>query len=92
MGRQLHAVSSRVLKFFPQALAEGKERTYNLGIGITYMASCVAISSLGLYTIVSRGYSMLAKLGMPLLALPIVLYSLRILIRKKERDTSDAAE
>lgn len=89
---QLHAVSSRVLKFFPQALAEGKERTYNLGIGITYMASCVAISSLGLYTIVSRGYSMLAKLGMPLLALPIVLYSLRILIRKKERDTSDAAE
>lgn len=74
---QLHAVSSRVLKFFPSSHSQQKEKSYNLIIGIIYMAFCIAISSLGLYTIVSKGYSMLAKLGIPLIAFPIVLYTFR---------------
>lgn len=74
---QLHAVSSRVLKFFPSAYGQKKEKLYNLIIGIIYMALCIAISSFGLYAIVSKGYSMLAKLGIPLIAFPIVLYTFR---------------
>ncbi len=74
---QLHAVSSRVLKFFPDAkdIRQGKRR--NLTIGIIYMVCCVAISSFGLFAIVSKGYSMLAKLGIPLIALPVMFYAVR---------------
>lgn len=74
---QLHAVSSRVLKFFPQTESPQRQKRRNLLIGIAYMGCCIAISTLGLFTIVSKGYSMLAKLGMPLIALPIVIYALR---------------
>ena len=70
---QLHAVSARVLNFFPAAADEKTKTRRNLWIGILYMTCCVLISTLGLYTIVSRGYSMLAGLGMPLIALPVVI-------------------
>ena len=74
---QLHAVSSRVLKFFPHTESLQQQKRRNLAIGVIYMACCIAISVFGLFTIVSKGYSMLAKLGMPLIALPIVIYVLR---------------
>ena len=74
---QLHAVRSRVLKLFPDAkdIRQGKRR--NLTIGIIYTVCCVAISSFGLFAIVSKGYSMLAKLGIPLIALPVMFYAVR---------------
>lgn len=81
---QLHAVSSRILKFFPETSDKRKEKRYNLMIGIVYMVLCVSISSLGLYTIVSRGYSMLAKLGIPLIALPVVIYAVRMWIQRRK--------
>lgn len=74
---QLHAVSSRVLKFFPATESRKREKRRTLAVGVAYMACCVAISSFGLFAIVSKGYSMLAKLGMPLIALPVVVYVFR---------------
>lgn len=88
---QLHAVSSRVLKFFPSHSGQ-KEKYYNLIIGIVYMALCVSISSLGLYTIVSKGYSMLAKFGIPLIALPVVLYTVQVWTRKNRKEVCNAEE
>lgn len=78
---QLHAVSSRVKKFFKPAENESKEKKRSLIIGICYMTGCVMISFLGLYTIISKGYSMLAELGIPLIALPVVIYSIRSVLR-----------
>ena len=78
---QLHAVSARVLNLFPATENEKVQARRNLGIGILYMACCIAISTFGLYTIVSRGYSMLAGLGMPLIALPVAVYAIRSMIR-----------
>lgn len=86
---QLHAVSSRVLKFFPENNSPDKEKHRTLLIGIAYMTCCVCISSFGLFTIVSKGYSMLAKLGMPLIALPILIYAVRYFGR---REPENAAE
>lgn len=81
---QLHAVSARVLKFFPEAPSAKVKKTRRLAIGVVYMALCVGISFLGLFTIVSKGYSLLAKLGMPLIVLPIVIYCIRAIVRKKK--------
>ena len=55
------------------------------------MALCVCISFLGLFTIVSKGYSLLAKLGMPLIVLPIVIYYIRAIVRKK-KGTAEPAQ
>lgn len=89
---QLHAVSSRVLKFFPAAATLRQEKQRNLIIGVVYMTSCVAISSFGLFAIVSKGYSMLAKLGIPLIALPVVLYAIRHFRGKNTQGDPHAAE
>ena len=86
---QLHAVSSRVLKFFPQTESPQRQKRRNLLIGIAYMGCCIAISTLGLFTIVSKGYSMLAKLGMPLIALPIVIYALRRIAGRRAPHASE---
>ena len=59
-----------------------------MAIGGIYMACCIAISVFGLFTIVSKGYSMLAKLGMPLIALPIVIYVLRHIGEREESHAS----
>lgn len=82
---QLHAVSSRVLKLFPAA-EQTREKRRNLLIGILYMACCISISTFGLFAIVSKGYSMLAKLGMPLIALPVVIYAIRSALHRSGTD------
>lgn len=80
------------MKFFPAAATLRQEKQRNLIIGVVYMISCVAISSFGLFAIVSKGYSMLAKLGIPLIALPVVLYAIRHFQGKNTQEDPHAAE
>lgn len=79
---QLHAVSSRLLVLWPVDENQKKREVRTLIIGIGYMAACIIISTFGLFTIVSKGYAILAKLGIPIIALPIVIYSIRKIIHK----------
>lgn len=79
---QLHAVSARLLALFPADDNQKKCEVRTLIIGIGYMVACIVISTFGLFAIVSKGYAILAKLGIPIIALPIVIYSIRKIIYK----------
>lgn len=75
---QLHAVATRMKPYYPDHKVFKIEKVQHLITGVIYFAICIAISQLGLRTIISNGYSMLGYLAMPLLIIPIcVLMPLR---------------
>ena len=68
---QLHAVAYRVRGLYPKRGVFADARVCNLTTGILYFALCIAISSFGLRAIISKGYSMLGYLAIPLIVIPI---------------------
>ena len=75
---QAHAVVSRVGHM--SARRGGAEKAGRLRIGViggVYFVVCIALSMLGLMTIVSKGYSFSAYLHVGLLAVPIALWYVR---------------
>lgn len=70
---QLHAVASRMKPYYPDKGIFKKEKARNLLTGLVYFAICIAISQLGLRTIISQGYTMLGYLAIPLLVIPICI-------------------
>ena len=83
---QLHAVAYRVKGLYPKRGVFADARVCNLTTGILYFALCIAISSFGLRAIISKGYSMLGYLAIPLIVLPIcVITPLRRSLREREQ-------
>ena len=83
---QLHAVAYRVKGLYPKRGVFADARVCNLTTGILYFALCIAISSFGLRAIISKGYSMLGYLAIPLIVLPIcVIIPLRRSLREREQ-------
>lgn len=70
---QLHAVAARVEGLYPQKGMLKNRAWRNLVTGILYFGCCIAISQLGLRTIISQGYSLLGYLAIPLIAIPICI-------------------
>ena len=68
---QLHAVAYRVKRIYPKSIKS--DQVKNLLTGIVYFVLCIAISFLGLRTIISKGYSLLGYIAIPLLVIPIVI-------------------
>lgn len=69
---QLHAVASRVLPLYPDSL-NMTALTKNIITSFLYMALCIAISFLGLRTIISSGYGLLGSLAVPLIVIPLCI-------------------
>ncbi|MCI9146743.1 MAG: hypothetical protein HFG73_00540 [Hungatella sp.] len=69
---QLHAVASRVLPLYP-ASWKMKDLTKNIISSVIYMTVCIAISFLGLRTIISAGYGLLGSLAVPLIVIPLCI-------------------
>lgn len=67
---QLHAVASRVLPLYPDSWRV-TDLTKNIITSFVYMAVCIAISFLGLRTIISSGYGLLGSLAVPLIVIPL---------------------
>lgn len=67
---QLHAVASRVLPLYPPSW-KAADLTKNIITSFVYMAVCIAISFLGLRTIISSGYGLLGSLAVPLIVIPL---------------------
>lgn len=65
---QLHAVATRMKPYYPNKTFFKNDKTQHFITGIIYFAVCIAISQLGLRTIISQGYSLLGYLAMPLLS------------------------
>ena len=79
---QLHAVASRVLPLYP-ASWNMKDLTKNIITSVLYMAVCIAISFLGLQTIISKGYGLLGSLALPLIVIPLcIVMPIRLLLKK----------
>lgn len=72
---QLFAVSSRIIAALDKKnrWARYSERNKTLVIGTIYEALCVLISTLGLTTIISKGYTLNGWMGLFLVAIPILL-------------------
>jgi uncharacterized membrane protein YkvI len=68
---QLHAVASRVLKIYPHDSFRGNKMLKNFLTSVIYMTLCILISFLGLRRIIGQGYSLLGKLSIPLIVLPV---------------------
>ena len=75
---QLHAVVSRIRPLLPQKGTLGNSYVSGALIGVVYFACCIVISRVGLQAIISKGYSMLGYLAIPLIVIPVcVLVPLR---------------
>ena len=70
---QLHAVAYRVKKLYPSKGILRSDLAKNALTGVVYFALCIAISFLGLRTIISKGYSMLGYLAIPLIVIPLCI-------------------
>ncbi len=76
---QLNAVVYRADSLYPKKGIFEKSINRNICTSVIYMTTCIAISSLGLRTIIGSGYSMLGYLAVPLIAFPLcVLLPIRI--------------
>ena len=72
---QLHAVAARILTIYPKKKSGIFKNDFrkNLFTGVIYFAICLAISTLGLRTIINKGYAMLGSLAIPLIIIPICI-------------------
>lgn len=71
---QLFAVSSRIIAMFDRKKRwKVGEKTQIAIIGLIYEAICVAISTLGLTPIISKGYTFNGWMGLFLVAIPILI-------------------
>ncbi len=70
---QLHAVVSRIRPIFPKKGVLGNSYVSGAVIGVIYFACCIFISRVGLQTIISKGYSMLGYLAIPLIVIPVCI-------------------
>ncbi len=66
----LQAMIARINKFVPESFLQGKEIIKRFVLGACFITVVVIISRLGLTTIVSKGYSFLGFVGIPLIFLP----------------------
>ena len=66
----LQAMIARINKFVPESFLQGKEIIKRFVLGACFITVVVIISRLGLTTIVSKGYSSLGFVGIPLIFLP----------------------
>ncbi|SBV91087.1 membrane hypothetical protein [uncultured Eubacteriales bacterium] len=86
---QLHAVAARVVKLYPDKGLFRSTTMRNLTTGVLYFALCIAISILGLRTIISKGYGILGSLALPLIVIPIcVVMPLRYRRALQDKDIS----
>ena len=80
---QLNAVAYRVVHLYPNRGIFQKTINRNICTAVIYMTTCILISSLGLRTIIGKGYSLLGYLAIPLIVIPLcVILPLRV-YRKK---------
>ena len=63
----------RVKKLYPSKGILRSDLAKNALTGVVYFALCIAISFLGLRTIISKGYSMLGYLAIPLIVIPLCI-------------------
>ena len=66
----LQAMIARITKLVPASFLEGKDMLKRFVFGACFIIIVVIISRLGLTTIVSRGYSALGFVGIPLIFVP----------------------
>lgn len=67
------SVTARVGKIMPKHSPWTNEKFRNAVIGAVFMVIVILVSRLGLSTIVSKGYTFLGYIGIPLLFIPIVI-------------------
>lgn len=80
---QLNAVAYRVVNLYPNKGIFQKTTNRNVCTAVIYMTICILVSSLGLRTIIGKGYSLLGFLSIPLIVIPLcVILPLRV-YRKK---------
>lgn len=81
---QAHAVTSRVERMANRSgdSSPAGKRKRIFVVGSVYFVVCILLSFLGLMTIVSKGYSFSAYLHLCLLAIPIVLWYIRTILKK----------
>ena len=70
---QLNAVAYRVSRVYPEKGIFRNGIVRNLITGIAYFALCIIISTVGLRTIISRGYAALGYLAIPLIVVPLLV-------------------
>lgn len=88
---QLYAVASRTMQFYPNTgIFYENTRLKTFLTGIVYFAISILISMFGLRAIVSRGYSMLGYIAIPLIAFP-VCFLIPLRDRKKKLITTSSS-
>lgn len=82
---QLNAVAYRVINFYPNTGIFKKNVCRNICTSILYMIICIMIATCGLQTIISKGYSILGYLAIPLIVIPICIFMPIRLYRENAR-------
>ncbi len=82
---QLNAVTYRVIGFYPNTGAFKNPVCRNICTSIIYMTICILVATLGLQTIISKGYSILGYLAIPLIVIPICIIMPIRMHREKAR-------
>lgn len=70
---QLNAVAYRINKLYPDKEIFKSPILRNLITGIIYFLLCIVISTVGLRTIIGKGYATLGFLAIPLIVIPLVI-------------------
>ncbi len=70
---QLNAVAYRINKLYPDREIFKSPLLRNLITGVIYFLLCILISTVGLRTIIGKGYAALGFLAIPLIAIPLVI-------------------
>ena len=68
---QLNAVTYRVINCYPSKGIFKNSINKNICTAIVYMLICILIATLGLQTIIGKGYSVLGYLAIPLIVVPL---------------------
>lgn len=87
---QLFAVSSRIIAVFDRkGKWKASEKTKIAVIGIIYEGVCVAISTLGLTAIISKGYTFNGWMGLFLVAIPVLIKIGQYIFQRKRTKESE---
>lgn len=70
---QLHTVASRFVQLYPARGFLKSKVVRNAVTAVIYFAVCIGISTFGIIAIVSKGFSLLGYLALPLIVIPVCI-------------------
>lgn len=80
---QLHTIASRFVHLYPDKSVFRSTVARNAVTAVIYFAVCIGISTFGIIAIVSKGFSLLGYLGLPLIVIPVCVITPIRFWRKK---------